>query len=400
VRADGQLDVLDRVLGFGRVLNLLGRIETSCEHATLSVDQGIEFRLPRIPMRKAAEYFSLVVLTLMSMPVSGQNAGPGAQTQPGSGASGSVKSAVPARQARWRELLRERRAQRMQQLQGSPARLDAAALSPSVNVERDIAYGPGSLEKLDVCYPKEHTQLNPVIVFFHGGGWRAGDKRQHQAKENSFAEHQVVFVDANYGLAPSVVHPRQIQDVAAAVAWTKANIKKYGGNPTQIFIMGHSAGAHLVDLLGSNEKYLREKGLSLSDLKGVISLDTASLDLLQRTAEDTGEGKLVGGMIKQAFGSDPAVLKEASPTLNIAPGKTYPPFLMFCGARRKDAIDAHKSFVKAMDRANGSVLFLQIPMSHRNISLGAGDTHSTVFKGVLDFIHGHCDTVNGIKTGA
>ena len=253
----------------------------------------------------------------------------------------------------------------------------------------NVSYGEDERQKLDVYAPHEHKALLPVVLFVHGGGWSMGNKRQHIAKGDAFAKHDVVCVCTNYRLAPNVMHPKQIEDIASAFAWVKTHIKEYGGNPDQIFVMGHSAGAQLVDLLATNDKYLAQKGLSLKDVKGVISLDTASLNLLERGKEPGEAGEKVGEMIETAFGHDRKTLIDASPTLSIHQGKTYPPFLMFCGKKRADARAAHTQFEKALRKVGGNVTVKLVPLSHRDISLGAGDEQSPVFKESLAFIQSH-----------
>jgi acetyl esterase/lipase len=122
----------------------------------------------------------------------------------------------------------------------------------------------------------------------------------------------------------------KVQNAFAAI---DPNPVKVARDPSRIFIMGHSAGAQLVDLLATNGKYLQEQGLNTGNIKGLISLDTARLNLQERLSEDTVEGRMVGGMIKSAFGTDPSVLADASATLAIKSGASYPPFLMFCGKK-------------------------------------------------------------------
>ena len=152
--------------------------------------------------------------------------------------------------------------------------------------------------------------------------------------------------------------------------------------------MGHSAGAHLVDLRATNDRYLIEKGMTLKDIKGVISLDTASLNLAERKAEDTREANIVGGMIDAAFGTDPKTLADASPTLAIHPGKQYPPFLMFCGEKRASCQVQHKKFSDALTKAGGQVSIKVVPLSHSEINQAAGQTDSSIFKDSLKFIKG------------
>ena len=265
---------------------------------------------------------------------------------------------------------------------------DARSVGNSNATARDVAFGSDPLQKLDVYAPAKGSPLGPVILFAHGGGWKRGDKKQHGVKGAAYSSQGVLFISTNYRLAPNVMHPKEIEDIASAFAWVKAHAAQYGGDPNRIYVMGHSAGAHLVDLLATNDKYLAEKGLKLSDIKGCISLDTASLDLTERAALPGPASKMVADMVKVAFGTDPKVLTDASPMLQLHKGKTYPNFLMICSGNRRDSLAAHKQFEKAVHDANGTVTTKVVPLNHGEISQAAGNTKTDVFQTCMSFVQG------------
>lgn len=265
---------------------------------------------------------------------------------------------------------------------------EAASIGNSHATARDIAYGPDPLQKLDVYAPAKGAARGPVILFAHGGGWKRGDKRQHGPKGAAYSSNGVVFISTNYRLAPNAMHPKEIEDIASAFAWVKAHAKDYGGDPNQIYVMGHSAGAHLVDLLATNEKFLAEKGLKLTEIKGCISLDTASLNLTERGALPGAASKMVAEMVTNAFGKDPKVLTEASPLLQLHKGKTYPRFLMICSANRRDSLAAHKAFDQAVRDSGGSIATKVVPLNHGQISQAAGNEKTDVFATCLAFVQG------------
>lgn len=306
----------------------------------------------------------------------------------------SQKLSGPQRQ-RLRQFIQRRRAQRnLSSGEGANSsrmgdgRFQSPSIDPAkVDARFNIPYGKDERQKLDLYIPKVLKAPAPILVFVHGGGWRRGSKDLQRSKGVSYAENGIVTICTNYRLAPDVMHPKQVEDVAAAVSWAKQHATEYGANPERIFVMGHSAGAHLVDLLGTNDRFLKQYGLSLADIKGVISLDTASLNLLERGKENTLEGNMVGDMIKQAFGTDPDVLADGSPTLSVKPGHRYPPFLMYCGERRVSCVAQHKSFETAMKKTDGaSVVVKPVPLSHGDISKTAGTNSTTMFKEILAFV--------------
>jgi acetyl esterase/lipase len=121
-----------------------------------------------------------------------------------------------------------------------------------VSIQRDIAYGSDSLQKLDVFTPDgAKGKKLPVLLFVHGGGFTRGDKHGDFYPDNITlwaAKNGMVGVNIDYRLAPKDPWPAGVKDLALAIAWTKANIVLYGGDPDRIVLFGHSAGAnHVAD---------------------------------------------------------------------------------------------------------------------------------------------------------
>ncbi|WP_296153906.1 alpha/beta hydrolase [Pseudonocardia sp. SCN 73-27] len=125
-------------------------------------------------------------------------------------------------------------------------------------VIRDLPYGDDDHHRLDVHLPvvRRHA-ARPVLVFLHGGGFVAGDKRGMSSTEHDnigrfAAESGFIGVMMNYRLAPAVTHPSGAEDVGRAVAFLAGRIADYGGAPRQIVLMGHSAGAaHVATFLAT-----------------------------------------------------------------------------------------------------------------------------------------------------
>src|SRR5262249_37999874 len=144
---------------------------------------------------------------------------------------------------------------------------------------KDLAYydGPGAdkiKHRLDLFLPRGRKDF-PVLFFVHGGAWLRGDKGFlgiYSALGTFFARHGVGVAVTNYRLSPAVKHPEHVKDVARAFAWTVRNIARYGGRPDQVFVCGHSAGAHLVALLVTDESYLKQEGLTAQAVRGAIPL--------------------------------------------------------------------------------------------------------------------------------
>src|SRR5213075_606449 len=124
---------------------------------------------------------------------------------------------------------------------------------------------------LDVYLPKD-KKLAPVFLFVHGGAWRSGDRTQYLPLGNRFAKEGILTVVPSYRLAPKNKFPAQIEDVAAAFAWTVRHIVEFGGDTNRIYIGGHSAGGHLASLLIMNPKWLKDVGVSPDVIKGALCL--------------------------------------------------------------------------------------------------------------------------------
>jgi len=155
-------------------------------------------------------------------------------------------------------------------------RLPMGAMSPEVEVHKDIVYTDGAPEdvakhKLDLYLPKD-KKIFPVMIFLHGGFWRSGDRSLYPLLGNRFAKAGIGVVVPSYRLMPKHPHPAQIEDTAAAFAWVYRNIAPYGGDVTRIYVTGHSAGGHLAALLALNPRYLKVHDIPVSAIRGVASL--------------------------------------------------------------------------------------------------------------------------------
>jgi len=152
----------------------------------------------------------------------------------------------------------------------------AALFPPSVwegvSIERDIAYGPDAKHKLDIYTARGDSGPRPVLLFVHGGAFVGGDKHGAFYPDNVTlwaAKQGMVGVGINYRLAPDSPWPAGARDLASAIAWVRANISRYGGDPNRIVLFGHSAGAnHVADYVGATSVH----GAELAGVRGAILL--------------------------------------------------------------------------------------------------------------------------------
>jgi acetyl esterase/lipase len=212
--------------------------------------------------------------------------------------------------------------------------------------KQTLAYGKDQLQRVDFWAGAGRNA--PLVVFVHGGGWKRGDKRMMDgsAKLKHWQELGYAVASVNYRLVPDNSVEDQAADVAAAVAHLKSNARRLGFDDQRIALIGHSAGAHLVALVGTDPAYFRTAGLSLNDVVGVIPLDGAAYDVAYQL--EIG-APLMHKTYVQAFGNDPARHRKLSPTLQ-ANGPNAPEFLIL-HVQRQDAIKQSKELGEALRKS-------------------------------------------------
>jgi arylformamidase len=249
-------------------------------------------------------------------------------------------AAIPANAGRLRDRIRERIEQR-HATKGAPESAVGTA---------EFSYGADPLQKLDFWRAKGSSA--PLVVFVHGGGWKRGDKSNAtgQYKPPHFTGLGYAFASINYRLVPGATVEQQASDVANAVAYLKTNATRLGVDAQRVVLMGHSAGAHLVALVGTDERYLRGAGLAFSDLSGVIPLDGAAYDVPKQLVDGN---RVMQDTYAQAFGSDPERQRALSPTLQAA-APNAGRFLIL-HVERDDGVRQSSALADALRKAGSSV---------------------------------------------
>ncbi len=135
-----------------------------------------------------------------------------------------------------------------------------------------IGYGPLPRQKLDVYSPEGEPRNLPVVVFFYGGSFQSGRRQDYRFIGQALTKRGFVAVIPDYRVYPEGKFPDFIEDGAVAVSWTRNHIGDFGGDPSRLFLMGHSAGAYIGAMLALNPRYLAQVGLSSADLRGFIGL--------------------------------------------------------------------------------------------------------------------------------
>lgn len=243
--------------------------------------------------------------------------------------------------------------------------------------ESSYAYAPAlgaASPSLDV-YTATGATNAPVLVYVHGGAWVAGRKSAVNAKPRHFTEAGYVFVSLDYRLAPAVRIEQQLDDIDAALGWIAANITALGGDPGNIQLMGHSAGAHLVSMTALAPRANAKRLLAQGALRGVIANDTRSYDIAGIAA--ASPGGTLPRLYANVFSSDPARWQALSPIRQIRARAAIPPFLVLYSGQGNNRVRATfaTDFANALRRAGArAALFDGGRYSHRSINVGIGKT--------------------------
>jgi acetyl esterase/lipase len=238
-----------------------------------------------------------------------------------------------------------RTTQQLPFMRHAPALLLAVILTSVAHgqtIKRDIPYAGEQDAKrtLDVYAPAGAKGL-PVVFWIHGGGWQAGDKTDVKLKPQAFMDKGFVFVSTNYRLLPEVDMGTLTRDVARSFRWVQDHISEYGGDPGRVLVGGHSAGAQLAAILCTNERYLKEQGVSFGVLKGCVPVDGDTYDVpaIIEVAETRWRVHHMPPNRyghREKFGNDAAMFREYSAVYHIDKAKGVPPFLILHVANHPD----------------------------------------------------------------
>ena len=192
---------------------------------------------------------------------------------------------------------------------------------PDYEVRRGIVFDAAHKLALDV-YTPDDARHAPVVVFFYGGAWQTGSRREYRFVGSALAAKGVVVVIPDYRKYPEVKFEGFMGDATNAVGWTRTHVSGYGGDPRTLFLMGYSAGAQMSALLATDASWLARVGLTPRDLAGFIGL--AGVYFFPRT----NDSDMVG-----IFGETPVQQRRAQ-AFDFVDGDE-PPMLLLQGADDK-----------------------------------------------------------------
>jgi acetyl esterase/lipase len=213
----------------------------------------------------------------------------------------------------------------------------------------DIPYGPDPKQRLDLYLPAGAAPSGaPVLVFLHGGGFREGDRAQYGFVARPFLERGIVTAVASYRLAgQGARYPDPPQDAQRIVQWLHRNVQRHGGNPDDLYLGGHSAGAILAGDLGADRSWMDELGIPRQALRGIVAI-SGRYDLS------------VGGRPgeRDLYAPTPEAKRLASPLNRIK--DPVPCALVALGAGEPERLDDSRKFAARLGAAGATAKLLVI----------------------------------------
>lgn len=233
---------------------------------------------------------------------------------------------------------------------------------------------------LDVYIP-EGDGPKPVAIYVHGGGWCIGDKSNVHEKANLLNDLGYIFISINYRLSPfpyelenddRIQYPDHPKDVAKAISFILDRVGEFNGDLDNVFLFGHSSGAHLVATVLTDQSFLAPYGYSPADFKCACILDTGGFDLgfwIEESATDPN-------LFINAFSSDQVIWQQASPILHIQEEEELPDMLLVYQDNVRRII-ANQNFGQTLTQnTDALVTNLSTSFDHQQInqSLGSIET--------------------------
>ncbi len=250
--------------------------------------------------------------------------------------------------------------------------------------EKDISYGPDTRNTLDVYHSNGEKQ--DVIIYFHGGSWDSGRKDIYWWLGRTFAKRGVVTAIVNYRLSPAAGYKEMANDAALSVKWITEHISEYGGDPKRIFLMCHSAGAHLAELINADPRYFKELGI-VNPVKGLILNDAFGLDMHEYLVK-AEKDHYYQSFIK-TFTATEETWKEGSPMTYIQNVKN--PHLVLWGGSTYGAIKIQSPRLVETLQQQGVPVESVVVKGKKHVPMISQMVlpNNMLYKLIVDFIRGH-----------
>jgi len=232
----------------------------------------------------------------------------------------------------------------------------------------NVLYGNSPREILDI-YPADRPE-GPVLVYIHGGYWRSGSKDENCNFAPSFVERGATVVLVEYDLCPSVTVTDIVRQTRASIAWVHRNIIRYGGNPSKLYVSGHSAGGHLTAMALAHD--WEKEGLPGNLIKGAVATSGVyDLDMVMQIS------------VNEQVRMTQEIARENSPFLH-PPVPTCPVVVAVGGSEPKGWQQMSEDYFKLCQERGLECEYLVVPgANHYTMSEHLADAGSPLAQAML-----------------
>jgi acetyl esterase/lipase len=232
--------------------------------------------------------------------------------------------------------------------------LSSATDMDGVTKLENFRYGSFVRQVLDVYVPK--TAAKGIVVFGYGGGFKDGNKDEYGFAGEAFASLGFVTLVYDYRLNPDFSFPSYLEDAALVVRWAVDHAKRFGTNPKNLVVAGHSAGAYLTAMLATDKRYLERVGLKPSDIKLALCFSGGYDFYDPKRLEHDG---FLSDDLRDVFGN-PSTYTQTQP-INFV-GGDEPAFLILHGAQDQILpVNQARAFVQKLRNAGDTIRYLEYP---------------------------------------
>ncbi len=244
---------------------------------------------------------------------------------------------------------------------------ESKRIRESYSCSLDEKYGEAPLQTLDI-FPSDIPN-SPIVIFIHGGYWRALDKRSYSFVAEPFVNNNCTTCIVNYRLIPTVDMKMALNDIETSIRWIQKNASDYNGNSNKLIVCGHSAGGHLALMAYLMNENLRSAIQAICSLSGIFDLapikNSYLNQMLQLNEEDV--------VLYSVSNKDLSALKC--------------PVLLSVGANETDLFIEESKNLYTKNRSEAPIEYYQYPeLNHYQIVHKLGQEDSPLVKFIIEKI--------------
>ena len=252
---------------------------------------------------------------------------------------------------------------------------------PQIFLLPDQLYGNDEKQKLDIYLPSFpiNTKNRPAILMVHGGAWTFGDKTDAISTSNKMTRwvpNGILFASTNYRSILNAKPNRQARDVAKAMVLIQRKMRAWGGDPSNVVLMGHSSGAYLASLLAANPAIAFEEGVK--PWLATVAVNPIGLDTIDLMENDSNYAE------REAFGSDQNYWASVSP-LHTMQSSSIPLMLVCSTLEKPDNCASSEAFKLKGQEITRRTDIIKVALDEADMidALGLSSEYTNVVEGFI-----------------